>query len=112
MTTTPKKTVKKVAKKKVAKKKVVKQTANVILPKTGEYHVVMTFNDKIHEFDTDDLFNSIMERKPVFLKTRIIFKITNKEGKVFEKLLFVFGGKMLFRNKLSLNIFISRMRFK
>lgn len=107
MTTTPKKTVKK-----VAKKKVVKSPVNVIRPKTGEYHVVMTFNDKIHEFDTDDLFNSIMERKPVFLKTRIIFKVTNKEGKVFEKLLFVFGGKMLFRNKLSLNIFISKMRFK
>lgn len=112
MTTTKKPAVKK-AVKKVAKK-VVKTAAIPVVttPKVGDYHVIMSFNDKVHEFDTDDLFNSIMERKPTFLKTRIVFKVTNKEGKVFEKLLFVFGGKMLFRNKLSLNIFISKMRFK
>lgn len=77
-----------------------------------KYKVTMTFNDKTYEFETNDLFTSIMERKPAVLKTRIVFTVTNEEGKKFEKVLFVFGGKMIFRNKLSMHIFISNMRFK
>ncbi len=77
-----------------------------------KYKVTMTFNDKTHTFETNDLFTSIMDRKPTFLKTRILFTVINEDGKKFEKLLFVFGGKMIFRNPLSLRIFINNMRFK
>lgn len=97
--------VKKVAKKTVAKK-VIEAVKNI-----GKYHVLMKFNDIEHDFYTDDLASSILERAPRFLKTKITFHI-KKDGKVCDRLLFVRGGKMLFRNKLSLKIFTDKLIFK
>lgn len=76
-----------------------------------EYKVKMSFNDEVYEFETNDLYTSILERKPYFLKTKITFTI-EKDGKKCERLLFVRGGKMIFRNNLSLRIFIRTLIFK
>jgi hypothetical protein len=76
-----------------------------------QYHLKMSFNDQIFETDTDDLADAIMSFKPKSLKTRIIITVT-KEGKSCMRQLFVFKGKMLFRSKLFLNIFIDMLIFK
>lgn len=91
-------------------KRVVKKTVDVSLK---EYHIVMKLNDEVFEKDTDNLMDTIMEFKPRFLKTKVTFKITrNNDGKTVDKLLFVRGAKMIFRNALSLKIFVSRLIFK
>lgn len=100
-------TSKKVAKKAV--KKVVSPTERI---KDGDnYHVVMKFNDQVFDFETDNLEQAILEKAPRFLKTKLVFEIEKGDKKV-TKMLFVRQGKMLFRNKLSLAVFISRLIFK
>lgn len=101
---TPKK---KVTKKKVAVKKAVKK---VQPPK--KYHVVMKFNGVTHEFETDDLRESILNVRPIFLKTKILMTITLPDGRKCEKQLFVLKGKMLFRNEMFLQTFIRFLIFK
>lgn len=86
--------------------------ADEVLGKDG-YRVKMTFNDTIHEFEATDLAVSIMKVKPIFLKTKVTFYITRlSDGKMCGRQLFVRGGKMIFRNALSLKIFINTLIFK
>lgn len=83
-----------------------------IVESPKEYHVVMKLNDQVFEKDTDNLMDTIMEFKPKFLKTKVTFKITRNDGKTVDKLLFVRGAKMIFRNALALKIFVTRLIFK
>lgn len=78
----------------------------------GKYHLVMKFNDQIFELDTDDLRASIMSVAPKTLKTRIHFEITDDQKRFCKKQLFVFGGKMLFRSKMHMDIFLNHLIFK
>lgn len=75
------------------------------------YHLSMKFNDNTYECDTDDLASAIMNFKPIFLKTKVLFRVV-KDDKVCERLVFLFRAKQIFRNKLSLNIFINKLIFK
>lgn len=71
----------------------------------------MKFNDQVFECDTDDLKEAIVGFKPKVLKTKIIFIVT-KDGKTCDRLLFVMRGKMLWRNKIFLDMFINKLIFK
>jgi hypothetical protein len=112
------KIIKKVKKKTIDK---VEKELDIVPIELGEspsqvdktYHVIMSFNDIIHEFDTDDLVESINAVKPTFLKTKVIFKfIRVSDLKECDRQLFVRGGRMIFRNALSLKIFINTLIFK
>lgn len=110
---------KKTKTKKVAKKVVKKGTPildsllekSKAIPEKKKYHLSMKFNDNTYECDTDDLASAIMAFKPIFLKTKVIFRV-EKDGKVCERLVFLFRAKQIFRNKLSLDIFINKLIFK
>ena len=87
------------------KKKTIKKVAK-------QFHLWMKFNDTIFETDTDDLEEAIMSFKPKSLKTKILFKITDKDGKFCERQVFVQRGKMLWRNAMFLRTFIRFLIFK
>ncbi len=93
--------IKKTTKKTISKVKKVKKT----------YTLMMSFNGESHTIETDDLFEAIMSVKPAVLKTKILFYI-KKGGLVCDKQTFVLQGKMMFRSKLVLEIFIRRLIFK
>jgi hypothetical protein len=98
-------------KKPVVSKSVARRVAIQKAPAKA-YHLKMEFNDQVIELETDDLAASITENRPHFLKTKIIFTITNADGKVWEKAFFVHQGKQVLRNKLALSIMLNRLIFK
>jgi len=70
-----------IAKKPVVKKKVVKKP----VVKETEYHLVISLNDEVFEFNTDDLRESILSVEPEFLRTKVILKVT-KDGKTLDRM--------------------------
>lgn len=96
-----KKTAIKVAKKSVKR---VRETPKL-------YKVSVFFNDQVSKFSTDDLATSLMEIKPMCLKTRVLFTI-EKEGKTCERMLLLNAAKLMWRNKLAMEAFTSRLIFK
>jgi len=103
MSTPKKPIVKKTPAKKV---KTVKQTPE----KEPEFHLVISLNDKVFEFDTDDLRESIMSVEPEFLRTKVILKVT-KDGKTLDRLYFLQQGKKLFYNKYFMDTLINNLIF-
>lgn len=93
------------------KKETIKEVVAEVKSPEGKYHLIMKFNDKIVDKTTDDLFNSIREEDPGYLKTKIIFNISTKEGSC-ERLVFIHKGKMMFKNDIFLNTFINHLIFK
>lgn len=91
-------------KSKIASKKVISKPS-------FEYKLTISFNDKEHVIDTNDLDLAILEIKPTILKTRIIIKV-EKDGKKYESAIPAFVGKQLFRNKLYRKIFLNRLILK
>lgn len=99
--------MKKATTKKVTKPKVATSEAN-LTPK--KYHLTLSFNDQVFEFDTNDLAESIMSVAPVLLKTRVLFKI--RYGDLLcDKMLFLLQGRRMFRNKVYLEVFINKLVF-
>lgn len=99
--------MKKATTKKASKTKVATSEANLT---PSKYHLTLSFNDQVFEFDTDDLAESIMSVAPQFLKTRVLFKI--KYGDLLcDKMLFLLQGRRLFRNKVYLEVFINKLVF-
>lgn len=80
--------------------------------KEKEYHLKMKLNDQIFECDTDNLGESILSFAPKVLKTKIVFTITRKDGKVVDRQEFAKRGRMIFRKKLFLDIFLKNLVFK
>lgn len=77
--------------------------------KTPEYTLKLSFNDKTYKIKTDDIASSFVSKKPVILKTRLAIEITKGKGKdkkIFNRIVFVPKGRMLFNNKNWLNAFI------
>ena len=97
---------------KKTKRKYTKKIKAPVSEAVPTYFLIMKFNDETHEVNTANLAESINNLKPRFLKTKVQFKIVNPEGKICERQLFVKQGKLIFRNKLSLQIFIQRLIFK
>ena len=95
-----------IAKKSVVKKKVVKKP----VVKETEYHLVISLNDEVFEFDTDDLRESILSVEPEFLRTKVILKVT-KDGKTLDRLYFLQEGKKLFYNKYFMDTLINNLIF-
>lgn len=99
----------------VAKKAVKKVAKKVVINKapvaTKLYQVTMRFNGEVFDFETDNLADSISMVKPVTLKTPITFTAT-KEGKVCERYLLLNRGKLLFRNKFTIMVFVQTLLFK
>lgn len=76
-----------------------------------KFLLLMKFNGGEYKILTDDLADGIMSVAPRWLKTKIIFRIET-DGKYCDKQVFVLQGKMIFRNKLNLNIFVRNCIFK
>jgi len=75
-----------------------------------EFHLVIKLNDKVFEFDTDDLRESILSVEPEFLRTKVILKVT-KDGKTLDRLYFLQEGKKLFYNKYFMETLIKNLIF-
>lgn len=106
-------TSKLIKEKTVATKQVVAEitTPKIKNKKEFKYHLIMKFNNKIVDIYTDDLFESIKMEDPGFLKTKILFTISNDKG-TCERMVFAHKGKMMFRNKMFLKTFINHLIFK
>jgi regulatory protein YycH of two-component signal transduction system YycFG len=88
----------KVKKPKVEKVEKVKET-----PKT--YKLVVSVNDTVSKTETDDLFNAIMSFKPEFIRTAVSIEVT-KNGKTNQRYVYANRAKILFQNRIALEIFI------
>lgn len=76
-----------------------------------QYHLVIEMNGEVFECDTNDLKESILEFKPLVVKTKVIFKIT--KGDLYcEKIVFVRRARMIFRKNLFMKIFLNQLIFK
>jgi len=91
--------------KKVATKKVVAKKEE-----EKEYHIVIKLNDKVFEFDTDDLRETILSVKPEFLRTRVLLEIT-KGNKTLDRAYYLQQGKMLFINKYAMDTLLKNLIF-
>lgn len=65
------------------------------IPKTGAFHMEVTFNDATHETDTDDIAGAMLSLKPQMLKTKVIIRVTFKK-KTAEFVLFNIKAKRIF----------------
>lgn len=75
-----------------------------------KYQLTISFNDQVFEFNTDNLFESITSVIPKILKTRVLIKI--KYGELMcDKMLLLQQGRLIFRNKVALEIFINKLIF-
>lgn len=83
----------------------------MVKDKVDQYHLSMQFNNKVFELDTSDLKSAILSVKPVFLKTKILFRIT-RGNEVCERQLFPQRGKLIFKGKGYLDLFINQLIFK
>lgn len=102
-------------------KKVVKEVTNKVakkvvktIPKIEEkkgYHLVLRFNDQVHEFYTENLEETILSVSPMILKTKLMVKI-EKDGKACERQFFGLRARSFFRNKLFLKLFLKKIFFK
>lgn len=92
------KKVKKV--KKVSKKEVVKK-----------YHLIMKFNGQVHDLYTDNLEESIMSLKPLYLKTFMTIRV-EENGKVCDRVVLLKKGRMLFKRPSWLKVFLQKLSFK
>jgi hypothetical protein len=72
-------------------------------PKT--YKLVVTVNEKVSETETDDLFSAIMSFKPDFIRTAVSIEVT-KNGKTQQRYIYANRAKILFQNRITLEIFI------
>lgn len=110
-----KKVVKKVVKKtKTTAKKVVNTPTKI--PEVNadickDYHIVLKFNDQIHDIYTENLEEAILSVKPLFLKTKLMIKI-EKGDKVCERQFIGFQAKQFFRSPLFLKLFLKKIYFK
>ncbi len=97
-----------------------KKTQKVVKPKKVAapkpepklFHVELKMNDQMMHADTDDLVEAIAAVAPKAIKTKVIFKITDKDGRVAEKMLFAPRARMLFRVPTFRRIFVQRLIFK
>ena len=71
----------------------------------------MKFNGKEYECKTNNLSEAIMQFKPNFLKTNVNFYCKTKEG-ICNKVVLAKRAKMMFRNKVYLDMFINQLIFK
>lgn len=93
--------------KKVASKKVTRPVEKIVFT----YKMTMSYNGITFNVMTNDLHEAILAATPKVLKTKIHFLI-EKDGKVCERQVFVQRGKMLFKNKVYLDLFIRKLIFK
>jgi hypothetical protein len=83
--------------------KITKPTEKKETPKT--YKLVVTVNEKVSETETDDLFSAIMSFKPDFIRTAVSIEVT-KNGKTQQRYIYANRAKILFQNRITLEIFI------
>ena len=94
----------------MATKKATKKVVKKVIDKK-DYKIELKMNDEVFTLETNDLMEGIMSLKPDRLKTRVLFKI-EKDGKVCEKILSCFLAKQMFRNKMSMTVFLNRIILK
>lgn len=85
------------------------KTKKTVKAPKKEYKLLLKFNDQTFEIETDDLATSFTEVKPLILKTRIQIEV-EKNGKKFNRIVFVPKGRMLFNNKNWLSAFIIQVK--
>lgn len=77
------------------------------------YYIKLEMNDEVFECDTDDINAALVSLAPKVLKTRILLTITDNEtGGTCQKQIFVRQGRMIFKNKVYRNVFVSDLIFK
>lgn len=91
---------------KVKKEVYVEETPKKVNKKSvGEYDVYVKLNEKEISEKTDDIKSVLLAVKPDLLKTSLTIKVT-KNGKIFERYLYLNDARRLFRNDLTLGIFV------
>lgn len=91
---------------KLKKKKVEKKESK------KDYHVALTFNFETIEDDVNDIKKYIMSKEPSFLRTNLIIKITNKEGKSYIKKYNAIKGRKIFWGKVDFVVFMRDIIFR
>ncbi len=81
-------------------------------PEPKLFDIEVKMNDQVLTTQTDDLVEAIAALNPKAIKTKVIFKITDKDGRVAEKMLFAPRARMLFRVPLYRRVFVQRLIFK
>ena len=94
-------------------KKTIQKKIEQELPKEEpkKYSVWLKINDTETSFETDDIGASLLDMKPPFIKTRMLFKAV-KNGLSCDKILSGMQTRQIFRNKLAMMVFLNRLIFK
>jgi len=88
-----------------------KKDEQITPTENSKYILDIKFNGTTHHLETDNLKEAILSLKPIFLKTKILMKIT-QGNKTCERLIHLTQGRILFRNKMMLDIFLNRLILK
>lgn len=76
--------------------------------KKGDYHVILKFNDEVHEGNTDNLEEFILNAAPERLKTNVTIQVT-KNGKSTDRFLSLQNGNQVFLSKIHRENFIKQI---
>lgn len=74
-------------------------------PKPGAFKLTVNLNREVFKCETEDIKAALVDLKPTNIKTRTIIRVENAFGFV-ERILMVRQAKLLFRNPLSMTIFV------
>lgn len=86
-------------------------TKTKIVKEKLRYNLTIKLNDQVFTCKTNDIAQALMSFKPSVVKTKMYVKVEDGK-KSCERQVFVFRAKQIFRNKLSMDIFIRTLIFK
>lgn len=78
--------------------------------KRGKFKLQLRVNDEVFKCQTDDLKASMLKFAPDVVKTRVRIRI-EKDGRVCERQYNILKGRMLFKRKMMLDIFVRKLVF-
>lgn len=93
---------------KINKPKVTSNKEVKVEPKL--YKLYVDINDNVTELETDNLFDSIKACSPEFVRTSLTIRVT-KDGKTLERFMYANKAKILFQNRIALEVFINNLIF-
>ena len=79
----------------------VKKTPKV---SSGQYHLIIKLNEEVFETDTDDIAEAIFALNPKRIVTKAVITIT-KGDQTVDRFLLAMKARMLFKNKLTAQLF-------
>jgi len=84
-------------------------TKKVVAKKTKpRFDLTVYLNDEVFSCSTDDIMSALSELNPLKIKTRVVISVANAFG-VVERIMAVRRAKLLFRNKLSMKLFVDNV---